>query len=484
MRLKSIKFFLLILFVFANINLFSIEIINDNTNIRKFFFNKETNWDIYDGKKKFYNNNSFGLICFKYTPKYIEKDIFDTEIILKLNLNNKTSQLNLLLKNYELNNKTNTYVLKNELSVIENKKITDILKTIEFTKFDYFFVFYNVDPELEKKYKPFDPDLMETYTTSRITYLFNYSKELLEVKFYYQNKNNSFAYFNRYSPNKFDVYLFGKPVRLGLPYHFGIDSLKYLSVASIYALFDINKISDETLITKNDKEIKDSFINKIILPSTKLNYRDDGAINEFGEYVFILSEQQQTGEKGVNCSGFVKDVIDNYIRLKIKSFKWLSIGDLKKKREEERSKIPYTFFEEKNDPFFGLEWATNLADKINEYYDYKYIKAEFLNNDNYAKYFESSGYYVSDLKEILFRDQKNDSKYFYILIFNKLKDTTPVMPVFYHMAIVVPYFENNHFYIRVFESTKETDYENISKYHNDKATIIKVPIPIVEITKE
>jgi hypothetical protein len=482
MRFISNKKIFVVLFIFTTtIILNCIENNNDTVNIRKLFFNNEKRWEKFSGKKTFYKNN-IAFICLKEPPDSIDKLTFSNEILLKITNN---PDKNIILKNYLLDSDEKFYSIKTTLNILEKKKIIDFFTSIGFTKQDYFLVFYNSDPELEKKYKPMDPDLKETFTFGKITYRFNYLQELIESKIYFQENNNSFLYFNRFTPNKFDVFLFGKNIKKGLPYFFNIDSLKILPLKSILSLVDINRIQDETLVDKNDRKLKELFIEKIIIPSTKYDYEDDGAINEFGEFVYIMNGQEQKNKKGLNCSGFVKDVIDNYIRLRNKDFKWLSIDELKSKREEERKKIPYTFFEETNDPFFGLEWSKNLIDKVNEHYDYINIKADILNSDEYSELFDSSGYYVSDMKEILFRDQKKESNYFYILAFNRLKKTTPVMPEFYHLSIVVPYFENNHFYLRSFESTKETDFTKMLNNHiGEKVAIIRIPIPITELFKE
>ncbi|HOV13721.1 MAG TPA: hypothetical protein PK771_05515, partial [Spirochaetota bacterium] len=247
----------------------------------------------------------------------------------------------------------------------------------------------------------------------------------------------------------------------------------------ILNLFLEHNIEKETLVERNDKEIKERFINEIIKKSLGFSYVEDGARNELGEFVHIGNNKLQNEKKyGFNCSGFVKDVVDNYIKYKLNDFKWLPIAELTVKRTEERKVTTYSFYENQLDPYFGLDWTKNLIDKINSLCGYTEENAEIYKSDKYSNIYENGEYDFSDLKEVLFRAQQSDSKYFYILVFNKFKVSPPSIPSFYHMAIAVPYFKNNHFYIRVFESGEETSFLNLSKIHsNEKVAIFRVPIP-------
>ena len=318
------------------------------------------------------------------------------------------------------------------------------------------------------------------YSHGSISYKFNKNKELLKVKVYYQRNNDSYLLFDKKKRGKCDVYLFGRLYRKNLAYYFSIDSLKYLSINSILSLLDSNKIGKEILIEKDDLFLKEKLIQKIIIPSINFKYVRDGARDEFGNYVYILTgEEQKKNEQGLNCSGFVKEIADNYIKLFIPSFKWLKISDLKQGRTNERKNNSLQQYDLKYDPFFGLDWVKNIADNINKNCNYKIIKAEEYNTDTNAPYFKNRGFNIEDLKEILFRDQQKDSTYFYILIFNRLRNKRPIIPEHHHLSVIVPYFKDYHFYLRVFESAEETNFTQLIKIHKDeKVTIIKVPIPL------
>ncbi len=328
-------------------------------------------------------------------------------------------------------------------------------------------------------------DWKNIYSFGRFDYQFDLDKVLLKVKVYFQKENNSYIYFDKNNPGKFDIILFGKIYKRNLPYYFPFDSLKIISLYKIFSLLEDNKIQNEVLITKDDSVIKERLINKIILPSIGFKYIDDGARDEFGNFVYIENEnEQKLNEQGFNCSGFIKDVADNYIRLINPDFRYLNIPDLKKERTDERENIAFQYNDLDYNPFFGIDWAKNISDKINQLCNYNVIKAQEYNKDKYAIYQKYRGYDIGNLKEILFRDQQNDSTNFYILIFNRLRTEKPVVPEYYHLAIIIPYFKDKHFYLRVFESSEETDFTRISILEKDiskeeKVVIIKVPIPVI-----
>ncbi|MCG8572679.1 MAG: hypothetical protein MJB14_21315 [Spirochaetes bacterium] len=371
---------------------------------------------------------------------------------------------------------------------------------------------------------PLYKDFSQTDAFGKIIYLFNNQKELLEVKVYFLENRDSYLLFTKQKARRFEIKLFGTTYRSNLPYHFEFEALKFLSLNDILSVLKLNHLDDELLISYADNQIKLNFIDQIIfpLPDTisamdfqdkilakltnveekklltdhyqynpqidryellsykakqvknrlinilyKINYlgnfSEDGARNHMGDFVSIDSGEMQTDHYGFNCSGYVKEIMDNYLRVLVPEFKWLSIEDLKAKRLAERNVDAYRRYEYTNDPYFGSDWVRNIIDKTNEVADFKLIKAEELTNDPYAAYFPTYGYYLENLDQIFFRDQQKSSDFFYILVFNRLRSAEPIVPEFYHMAIVVPYFRGKKFLIRVFESGRETSYNQLIK---------------------
>jgi len=446
----------------------------DSVNFRKSFFLKATEWDSFvDTKRVDFYNKDIGLIITKLPPKYLSDVMFEDNILKKNNSK--------LIKNSYFLNDKNFYELRDDIDLKTKIEIKTMLEKDGFTNFDYYMIFYQIDP----LFKNSNNILTETHSYGRITYLFNYKKEMMEVKVYFHKNSNSYLYFNSKNPTKFDVYLFDRVFQRDLFYYFPFESLKFLSIESIISLLYDNRIEKQTIIDFDDSILKEDLINKIIAPITDKNYPyvDDGGRDRLGNFVYINNGEMQQGiNVGFNCSGFVKEVFDNYIRLKDKKFQWMDINELKKSRDFERIISNYTKYYELYDSFFGLDWSKNIIDKINDYYEYKYIKARPVDNDKFALYNPIRGYKFSELRDIIFRDQKDDNNYFYILVFSELRQGAPVIPLFSHIAITVPYFKDKHFNMRVFESGTETSYSSLSRIRkNSEVYIIKVPLPIAEI---
>lgn len=428
-------------------NLLNASVYTESVVNRKLFFTEAyQDWDRYVGKEVLYKDNKSGLKCLISPPKYILKSEFNS-LLQKFSKNDKS-----LISSYY--GESSDYFIMKELTDMKIiRQIDKIFEGIGYNKRDYIMFFYNINPE----------DNKISYFGS-IYYRFDHTKELVESKVFFHNSGLSYLQFDITRDNKFDVYLFGKLYRKNLDYYFPLDSLKYISFSSIAALLTENRIADEILITKEDLFVKNKFIQKVIIPSLNPNYYEDGAINQFGEYVNISTGKIQTGKNpGINCSGFVKEITDNLIRLKNPEFKRLTVEECKEKRPDDRKNNSYVAYDNDLDPFFGIDWTKNLADRINYYYDYKIIKAEAVNKDKYSQYFEENGYYFKDMREIIFRDQQKDSSYFYFIVFNKLRNSKPMIPTFYHIAAVVPIYTTNKFDLKIYESGAETGYTNILK---------------------
>ena len=261
-------------------------------------------------------------------------------------------------------------------------------------------------------------------------------------------------------PNRCDLYLFGQLYQQDLIYYFPFESLKYCEVGTILTMLRDNKLYDEVIIQNDDAALKNRFIENVVIPSINENYTNDGARSNIGEYVYIATGEVQTSKNpGFTCSGFMKEVCDNYIRYNNPDFKWMDINDLKARRLSERKNPSYDRYEETHDPFFGLDWIRNICDQLNKEMHFGTIHCEEVNDDSRAENFGDFGYYFSDLQNVIFRDQQKDSRYIYLISFNKYRDTRPTIPLFYHVAILVPIMQNGSFTIRLFESGVENPFD-------------------------
>lgn len=312
-------------------------------------------------------------------------------------------------------------------------------------------------------------------TYGKIVYRFSSQRELEKVKVHYLENNDTYILFEKEGEAQhFTVYLFGEKQASGIEFNFDIDKLMYLPFQSILTAVDRRYPLTKVLIQKEDQKIKENFINRVILPSAS-EFLEDGARNEFGENVFISTlKPVPRGKRGLNCSGYVKEIFDNYLcyirpgqtRLRIEPLKRRNGEGENPFREQHRK---YEYLE---DPFFGKDWVENLNQQFNSLSGILSEQALEIREDSHLPYYENRGFKLSDLPFIIYRDQIKNSLCFYIVVFNKYKNHKVLIPKYYHMAVIVPYSSGKHFYFRVFESGEETNFDLLIRNH------IPVSLPV------
>jgi hypothetical protein len=199
-----------------------------------------------------------------------------------------------------------------------------------------------------------------------------------------------------------------------------------------------------------------------LLPS--LQDAEDGAFDENGEAVFIESLSEQDKGAGLNCSGFAKWIVDGIL---VGSGKPASkIADLKVKYEDLRGSRIDKVFEEKRDPFFGLDWIRNLAviasgyptsrkDMI-EKYDIRLLPP--------FEYQEDIGFHIEDMKTIMYLSAVKYPGRLILLSVNRPYGKDPVIQQHHHIAVVMPYFDaQGRFFAVLFERNAETPIDDFIK---------------------
>jgi len=232
-----------------------------------------------------------------------------------------------------------------------------------------------------------------------------------------------------------------------------------------------------------------------------LRFADDGAIDENGNYVFInnLQSQPQTAP-GVNCSGFVKWLIDGLLR-PVTNVR-LPIAPLKEPFGQRGSSFTVNW-EERRDVFFGLDWIRNLAAKANEalqspahaVLDEFEVRADnfsfIIVNQNrtfvdhsYPGFMAEAGYGIEGLRPLLYTLAIDEPYYFYLAaVSNEIATPTsprgtPRLRQYYHVAALVPYFDEfGVFRIVVFESGEETSFNAFrNRYPRHHVSLVKIPV--------
>ena len=239
-----------------------------------------------------------------------------------------------------------------------------------------------------------------------------------------------------------------------------------------------------------------------------LTFADDGAINENGEYVYInsLKPQNPTGDNarpGLNCSGFAKWVVDGILRPH--TGERLPIQPLKTPFEYRDSSLIEPW-ETLRDPYFGLDWARNLASKAVsvlrspafntleeiEVRDWPFSQVILRQAgssavNSYPGYLRNAGFGFEGLQPLLYTLAIDEPNRIYLAAVNNEVSAPvtpdnprglPVLRQYYHIAVLVPYFtERGNFQVAVFESAEETSFARFkSRYPGQFVNLTRIPV--------
>jgi hypothetical protein len=252
------------------------------------------------------------------------------------------------------------------------------------------------------------------------------------------------------------------------------------------------------------------FISKVRERLPELQFADDGAIDENGNYVFIETLECQIPHKenpmsatGLNCSGFAKWLVDGILRPV--TGERLSIPPLKAPFGKRGSSFT-DLWEELRDPFFGLDWIRNLAATawsvlrspaygvLEEFEVRSELFSQVIDRRgrtaairSYPGFLENAGYGTEGLHPLLYTLAIDEPGAFYLAAINTEMGppTTeanprgrPRMRQYFHIAALVPYFnEYGVFQIAVFESAAETSFSAFkTRYPGHHANLVRLPV--------
>jgi hypothetical protein len=244
-----------------------------------------------------------------------------------------------------------------------------------------------------------------------------------------------------------------------------------------------------------------TFITQVRSRLGNLRFRDDGAIDENGNFVFIETLQRQNpSNQGLNCSGFSKWLIDGILRPV--TGRRLSIPPLKAAFGDRGSSFTANW-ELPRDVFFGLDWVRNLAAEANgtlrspayrslEEFEVRANNFSYmLVNQNrtfvthsYPGFLNEAGYSVEGLHPLLYTLAIDEPFNFFLAAVNREISTptaprgTPRLRQYFHITAFVPYFdENGNFRIVVFESAEETTFTGfLRRQAGNHVNLVRIPI--------
>jgi len=245
-----------------------------------------------------------------------------------------------------------------------------------------------------------------------------------------------------------------------------------------------------------------TFITQVRQHIGALRFADDGAIDENGNFVLIKTLQAQNPARaGLNCSGFTKWLIDGILRPVTGTR--LSIAPLKTPFGERGSSFTVNW-EESRDVFFGLDWIRHLASEVNSVLrspaHRNLMEFEVRCNNfsslivtenrayvehSYPGFMHEAGYGIEGLRPLLYTLAIDDPYSFYLAAISTEIPTpssprgTPRLRQYYHVAALVPYFDEfGNFRIVVFESSAETSFNNFrNRYPGHHINLVRIPVP-------
>jgi hypothetical protein len=246
------------------------------------------------------------------------------------------------------------------------------------------------------------------------------------------------------------------------------------------------------------------FIANVRARLPQLEFADDGAINEDGQFVYIENGfDQQGGHVGLNCSGFTKWLIDGILRPV--TGQRLAIPPLKEPFGDRGSSFTEPW-EALRDPFFGLDWIRNLASqawttlrspafatleeievRTDRFSQMIVRRGSSSSIQSYPGFFGNAGHGIEGLLPLLYTLAIDEPGRFYLAaVNNEIGEPAtpenlrgrPRLRQFFHVAALVPYFnENGVFQVAVFESAAETSINAFrSRYPGHFVSLVRIPV--------
>jgi hypothetical protein len=326
----------------------------------------------------------------------------------------------------------------------------------------------------------------------------------LRIRVFLRSDPNIYIQFRPFSRDKclMDVVLYEAYVVQSLPLGIPFEGLYITPLEEVLSLGERKfprKYFDVVPQMYRDQR---EFIKQVRARLPSLNFRDDGAMDEGGNYVFINSLKAQEGEPGLNCSGFAKWMVDGILRPV--TGKRLPVESLKKPFYGRGSSFTEPY-EELRDPFFGLDWTRNLAGiagtilrspdfaalEETEVRDWPFADLIHRSREGrtvlpYPGFLLNAGFGFEGLQPLLYTLAVNEPGYIYLASVNRDLSGPPnrgpyrtlTMRQHFHIAVLVPYFnEYGNFRVAVFESAEETSFAAFrSRYPGALVNLVRIPV--------
>ncbi|MCL2043592.1 MAG: hypothetical protein FWG89_05575 [Treponema sp.] len=225
----------------------------------------------------------------------------------------------------------------------------------------------------------------------------------------------------------------------------------------------------------------------------QLRFTDDGAIDSTGRYVYIETGLEQQGQPGLNCSGFIKWLIDGMLRPV--TGERLAIDQLKAPFGD-RGSLFTSIWEDQRAPFFGLDWIRNLASQAwirlrspafgrlteievrSQPFSQMFLRGRNLTSlHTYPGFLENAGYGIEGILPLLYTLAIDEPGRLYLAAINNEQGPAdprgPRIRQYFHVLALIPYFnEQGIFQVTVFESAEETSISAVRNRYPHQERIV------------
>lgn len=196
-----------------------------------------------------------------------------------------------------------------------------------------------------------------------------------------------------------------------------------------------------------------------------------GAIDAEGNYTV-------DSNKGLNCSGFAKWIVDGFYTPLCKKDepKYISLQTLRKKHLAERGTPDILIYENSRDPYFGLDWTRNLAVELGKKRgENPTYKTYDVTDSSITSYVMNCGYPIWKIEKVLIEQEELHPGRMYLGSINGYFGEEPKLWQHYHIAVFIPYYENDVLKIAVLERNKETSFSYLlERYPNTYCHLVAI----------
>lgn len=215
----------------------------------------------------------------------------------------------------------------------------------------------------------------------------------------------------------------------------------------------------------------DNLICEIRKVLQNLNDSSIGAIDADGLYL-------KNSNHGLNCAGFAKYIVDGFYTPLCKNGeqKYMSIQNLRKKHLAERGTPDILIYENSRDPYFGLDWTRNLAVELGKKRgENPAYKTYDVTDSSIVTYVMNCGYPIWKIEKVLEEQEGLHPGRMYLGSINGYFGEDPKLWQHYHIAVFIPYYENDVFKIAVLERNKETSFSYLlERYPNTYCHLVAI----------